>query len=230
MAEFAYNNGYQACIGMAPFETLYGRKCRSPIHWSDVGECAGFGPRCLARGGRETSPRSPEIAHSQSRQMSYAKKRRRLGVRGGRPRPLEGVAHKGREAIRSAGEAKSPVHWAVRGVGADWHSSLSARVAVEAMDVHNVFHVSNLRTYIHDPEHALLYEPPELQEDMSYEEFLVMIIAREVRKLWNREIPYVKIRWSNHDDLEATWELENLMKKHYPHLFEELVRYGLSLV
>nr|CAD1823463.1 unnamed protein product [Ananas comosus var. bracteatus] len=61
-------------------------------------------------------------------------------------------------------------------------------------DVHNVFHVSNLRKFIHDPEHAMLYKPPELQEDLSYEEFPVMIIAREVRKLRNREIPYVKIR------------------------------------
>nr|CAD1840498.1 unnamed protein product [Ananas comosus var. bracteatus] len=45
---------------------------------------------------------------------------------------------------------------------------------------------------MYDPEHVLVYEPPELQEDMSYEEFPVMILAREVRKLRNREIPYVK--------------------------------------
>nr|CAD1834674.1 unnamed protein product [Ananas comosus var. bracteatus] len=88
-------------------------------------------------------------------------------------------------------------------------------------DVHNVFNVSNLRKYIHDPEHEMLYEPPELQGDLSYEEFPVGIIAREVRKLRNREIPYVKVRWSNHDDREATWELEDLMRKHHPHLFEE---------
>ncbi|XP_020104814.1 uncharacterized protein LOC109721559 [Ananas comosus] len=88
-------------------------------------------------------------------------------------------------------------------------------------DVHNVFHVSNLRKYIHDPEHALLYEQLELQEDMSYEEFSVMIIAREVRKLRNRKIPYVKIWWSNHDDREATRELEETMEAHHPHLFEE---------
>nr|CAD1823682.1 unnamed protein product [Ananas comosus var. bracteatus] len=74
--------------------------------------------------------------------------------------------------------------------------------------VHNVFHVSNLRKYVHDLEHVLVYKPPELQKDMSYEEFPVMILAREVRKLRNREIPYVKVRWSNHSDREATWELE----------------------
>ena len=36
--EFAYNNSYQAIIGMAPFESLYGRKCRTPICWNEVGE------------------------------------------------------------------------------------------------------------------------------------------------------------------------------------------------
>ena len=38
LAEFAYNNSYQATIGMAPYEALYGRKCRSPVHWDEAGE------------------------------------------------------------------------------------------------------------------------------------------------------------------------------------------------
>ncbi|WVZ61290.1 hypothetical protein U9M48_011191 [Paspalum notatum var. saurae] len=37
-AEFSYNNGRQASLGMAPFEALYGRKCRTPLMWSEVGE------------------------------------------------------------------------------------------------------------------------------------------------------------------------------------------------
>ena len=37
LVEFAYNNNYQASIGMAPYETLYGRKCRTPICWDEVG-------------------------------------------------------------------------------------------------------------------------------------------------------------------------------------------------
>ena len=35
LVEFSYNNSYQATIGMAPYEALYGRKCRSPIHWHE---------------------------------------------------------------------------------------------------------------------------------------------------------------------------------------------------
>ena len=39
-AEFSYNNGYQASLDMSPFEALYGRKCRTPLMWSEVGERA----------------------------------------------------------------------------------------------------------------------------------------------------------------------------------------------
>ena len=44
LVEFAYNNSYQATIGMPPYEALYGRKCRSPLHWDKVGERALVGP------------------------------------------------------------------------------------------------------------------------------------------------------------------------------------------
>ena len=38
LVEFAYNNSYQASIGMAPYEALYGKKCRTPIYWDKVEE------------------------------------------------------------------------------------------------------------------------------------------------------------------------------------------------
>ncbi|KAK1618755.1 hypothetical protein QYE76_024272 [Lolium multiflorum] len=46
-AEFSYNNSYQASLQMAPFEALYGRKCRTPLNWSEVGESQVFGPDVL---------------------------------------------------------------------------------------------------------------------------------------------------------------------------------------
>ena len=45
--EFAYNNIYQASIQMAPYEALYGRPCRSPICWIDVGESSINGPNLI---------------------------------------------------------------------------------------------------------------------------------------------------------------------------------------
>lgn len=38
LIEFCYNNSYQSSIQMAPYKALYGRRCRSPIHWDEVGE------------------------------------------------------------------------------------------------------------------------------------------------------------------------------------------------
>ncbi|CAN4115287.1 unnamed protein product [Withania somnifera] len=44
LIEFAYNNSYHSSIKMAPYEALYGRKCRSPIGWFEVGETVLVGP------------------------------------------------------------------------------------------------------------------------------------------------------------------------------------------
>ena len=46
-AEFSYNNSYQTSIKMAPFEVLYGRKCRTPLLWNGVGERSLFGPELI---------------------------------------------------------------------------------------------------------------------------------------------------------------------------------------
>nr|CAD1817091.1 unnamed protein product [Ananas comosus var. bracteatus] len=62
--------------------------------------------------------------------------------------------------------------------------------------------------------------PVELREDLSFEEQPVKIFACEVKKLRNRDIPYVKVLWSNHGEREATWELENALQERYPPLFQ----------
>ena len=51
LVEFAYNNSYQASIQMTPYEALYGRPCRSPICWTEAGECSVTGPDLI----RDTS-------------------------------------------------------------------------------------------------------------------------------------------------------------------------------
>ncbi|WMV54887.1 hypothetical protein MTR67_048272 [Solanum verrucosum] len=44
LIEFAYNNNYHSSIQMDPYEALYGRRCRSPVGWFEVGEAALIGP------------------------------------------------------------------------------------------------------------------------------------------------------------------------------------------
>ncbi|KAJ0967756.1 hypothetical protein J5N97_024673 [Dioscorea zingiberensis] len=96
--------------------------------------------------------------------------------------------------------------------------------------VHNVFHISMLRKYVPDPSHVIQHVPVEIHEDMTYEERPVEILGREERRLRSRAIPFVKVRWSNHSEREATWEREEDMKRRYPELFsaEGYVRQGIS--
>ena len=49
LIEFAYNNSYHSSLGMAPYEALYGRKCRSPLCWYEVGERKMLGPEIVQR-------------------------------------------------------------------------------------------------------------------------------------------------------------------------------------
>nr|CAD1844287.1 unnamed protein product [Ananas comosus var. bracteatus] len=88
--------------------------------------------------------------------------------------------------------------------------------------IHDVFHVSALRKYVFHPSHVIDFTPLKIGEDLSYEERPVRILVRESRKLRNRVIPFVKVQWSNHEEREATWEPETVMKESYPYLFEAL--------
>ena len=75
--EFAYNNSYQASIQMAPYEALYGRPCRSPLCWTEVGKSSITGPALI----RDTSEKviliRQRLLTAQSRQKSYAEVQRR---------------------------------------------------------------------------------------------------------------------------------------------------------
>ncbi|XP_043721089.1 uncharacterized protein LOC122668614 [Telopea speciosissima] len=70
--------------------------------------------------------------------------------------------------------------------------------------VHDVFHVSMLQEYIHDPSNILSQEPPELAADMSYKERPEKILDNKVVNLRNRPIHYVKVKWCNHPEEEAS--------------------------
>ncbi|TYK26860.1 pol protein [Cucumis melo var. makuwa] len=87
--------------------------------------------------------------------------------------------------------------------------------------VNDVFHVSMLRKYVSDPSYVVDYEPLEIDENLSYTEQPVEVLAREVKMLRNREIPLVKVLWRNHRVEEATWEREDDKKARYLQLFEE---------
>jgi hypothetical protein len=76
LAEFSYNNSYQESIKMAPFEALYGRRCQTPLNWSEPGERWYFRPDLV----KETEAKDQQIRHhlkeAQARQKNDANKLR----------------------------------------------------------------------------------------------------------------------------------------------------------
>ena len=80
LVEFAYNNSFHASIQMAPYEALYGRKCRSPIHWEEVGERQTLDLTTIPwmeEAYEKVKKIRQTLQTAQSRQKSYADNRRK---------------------------------------------------------------------------------------------------------------------------------------------------------
>ncbi|KAL0544208.1 hypothetical protein IC582_019321 [Cucumis melo] len=222
LMEFAYNNSFQATIGMAPFEALYDKCCRSPVCWGEVGEQRLMGPE-LVQSTNEAIQKIRSCMHTaQSRQKSYADVRRKdLEFDVGdkvflKVAPMKGVLQferRGKLSPRFVG----PFEILKRIGPVAYRLALPPSLSV----VHDVFHVSMLRKYVPDPSHVVDYEPLEIDENLSYTEKTVEVLAREMKMLGNKEIPLVKVLWRNHRVEEATWEKEDDMRARYPELFEE---------
>ena len=221
LIEFAYNNSYHSSIGMAPFEGLYGRPCRSPIGWFEVGETQILGPNLVHQAIEKVMFIQQHLKTAQSRQKSYADVRRRdlefqvndwvfLKVS-----PMKGVmrfGRKGKLSPRYVGPYK-----VIRRVG---RVTYEVELPQELAAVHPVFHVSMLRKCLGDPTQAIPIEGIELSEELSFEEVPVAILDRQVKKLRNKDIASVKVLWRSQNIEEATWEAEADMRAKYPHLFQ----------
>jgi len=77
LVEFTYNNSYHSNIGMAPYEALYGRRCRTTLCWYQDGEPFVLGPEFLQQTTSMVRLIQDRMRATQSRQKSYADKRRR---------------------------------------------------------------------------------------------------------------------------------------------------------
>jgi hypothetical protein len=85
--------------------------------------------------------------------------------------------------------------------------------------VHDVFHVSQLRRCFKDPIRAVDHEMLELREDLSYPEYPICILDQAERRTRQKSIKFLKVQWSNHSEDEATWECEDRLREEYPASF-----------
>jgi hypothetical protein len=86
-------------------------------------------------------------------------------------------------------------------------------------DVHNVFHVSQLKKCLRVPEEQLPMEELSVQGDLTYTEYPIKILDTLTRVTRNKVIKMYKVQWSHHGEDEATWEREEELHIDFPHLF-----------
>ncbi|GJS23225.1 putative reverse transcriptase domain-containing protein [Tanacetum coccineum] len=220
LIEFSYNNSYHTSIKAAPFEALYGRKCRSPICWAEVGDAQLTGPEII----RETTEKIIQIKHrlqaSRDRQRSYANKRRK---------PLEFQV--GDKVMLKVSPWKGVIRFGKRGklnpryIGPFKILAKIGTVAYrlelpeQLSRVHSTFHVSNLKKCLSDEPLAIPLDEIHVDDKLNFIEEPIEIMDREVKRLKQSRIPIVKVHWNSRRGPEYTWEREDQMQKKYPHLF-----------
>jgi hypothetical protein len=88
-------------------------------------------------------------------------------------------------------------------------------------DVHDVFHVSQLRKCLRIPEEQVVLDTLDLQDYLRYQEVLVKIVDTMTKRTRMKAFNLCKVQWSRHTEVEATWEKEDALREEFPHLFEE---------
>ncbi|GKA85864.1 putative reverse transcriptase domain-containing protein [Tanacetum coccineum] len=193
LVEFSYNNSYHASIKAAPFEALYGRKCRSPICWAEVGQVQLTGPEIVQETTKKVIQIKQRMQAARDRQKSYADlKLKPMEFQVGdkvmlKVSPWKGVVRFGKWGKlnpRYVGPFK-----VLEKVGS---VAYKLELPQELSRVHNTFH------FVEEP---------------------VEIMDREVKQLRQSRVPIVKVRWNSKRGPEFTWEREDQFWKKYPHLF-----------
>ncbi|XP_028063796.1 uncharacterized protein LOC114267013 [Camellia sinensis] len=205
---------------MAPYEALYGIKCRSPVCWTEVGDRAIYGTKLVQETTEKIKIVQQRLKTTQSRQKSYADQRRKdLEYEVGDHVFIKVTLMKGHMRFSKKGKLIPryirlfPILERLGLVA--YHIALPPGME----QVHNIFHVSMLRGYLRNPFHVIDYHWIALDEDMMYEAWPMQIIDRLVKQLRNKTISMVKVEWREHYGKEATWEKEEEMRQRYPHLF-----------
>ena len=207
LMEFSYNNGYQSVIGMVSYDTLYGRKCRTPVCWINLNEHKVIGPDIVKEAEEKVRVIQQRLKIASDRQKSYANlKRKNIEYEVGDKvflkvspwRKILRFRKKGKLSPRFIG----PYEILERIGPVAYHLALPPELA----KLHNVFHVSMVRRYRSNESYILPVQYVQVQLDFTYDEELKVILAREVKQLRNKQFHLVKVLWQHHGMGEATSE------------------------
>ncbi|GJY00188.1 putative reverse transcriptase domain-containing protein [Tanacetum coccineum] len=191
LAEFSYNNSYHSSIRCAPFEALYGRKCRSP----------------------------EKLKATRDSQKSFVDNRRKLLEFEVGDRVLLKVSPwKGMIRFRKKGKLAPRYVGLFEILERIGHVANRLRFPVELSGVHNTFHVLNLKKCLADANLHVPLNEFKVDKTLCFVEEHVEIMDREIRILKRSRISLVKVYWNSKRGPEFTWEREDHIKSKYPQL------------
>ncbi|XP_013689542.1 uncharacterized protein LOC106393388 [Brassica napus] len=176
---------------MAPYKALYGRPCKTPLCWTEVGERREFGPKIVEETMKELEIIQTNMKKAQDRKKKYADQSRREVVFSiGDWVYLKVSAQKGKDRFGKVGKL------AVRFIG-PYQLYNESESAIEIEQIEN------------------------LQTNLTYPEGPIRIGERRIRRLKNREIPQVQVFWGKRNRVIVTWEDESRFKVLHPDFFHE---------
>jgi hypothetical protein len=192
------------------------------LFWSEAGERKVFGPNILQKAEKQVCMVRENLRVVQSRQKSYDYHRgRELSFELGdfvylKVSPMRGLRRfkvRGKLALRFIGPFKILMK---RG-----EVAYQLELPPQLSDVHDVFHVSQLKKCLRAPEEQLPMEDLDAKEDLSYQEYPVKILATSASVTRKKKITMCKVHWSHHTEEEATWEREEELKAEFLNFFSD---------
>ena len=201
---------------MAPYEELYGRPCRTPLCWTEVGESSITGPDLIRDTFKKVSLVRQRLLMAQSRQKSY------VDVR---CRPLEfevgdhvllKVMPK-REVVRFSKRGKLSLRFIGPFMIFERVGTVAYRLDLppSMSGVHDVFHVYMLRMYTLGLAHVVDWGGIEVDTDGTFEEEPACIMDSRDQVLRRKTVRLVRVLWKHRGVEESTWERQDTMRATY---------------
>src|SRR3954462_10031130 len=192
---------------MAPYEVLYGRKCRTPVNWSGTGERSYFGPDLVQQAEDQARIVQENLKAAQSRQKSnYDRKHQEMVYQPGEYAYLHVTPMRGTHRFGIKGKLAPRYIDPFRILSRSGPVAYRLELPPNLSQVHDVFHVSQLRRCFKDPIRAVDHGMLELQQDLSHQEHPSYITDQSECHTGNKAIKFLKVQWSKDSEDVATWE------------------------